>query len=83
MSLFDEIHGGRRDAFSEQGHGYGDFANFRWQHAKSTGVIGALKVIVAEARQSQSDNARQLYGGNISGPEQILTRDVLRYGRRP
>lgn len=83
MSLFDEIHGGRRDAFSEQGKGYGDWSNFRWQHAKQTGVIAALKGIVSQARQAQSDSMRKLYGGPIAGPEQIISRDIERYGRQP
>lgn len=82
-SLFDTIHGGRRDAFGEQGKGYGDWANFRWQHAKESGVVAGLKAIVAEGHKERQENARRLYGGDISGPEQIISRDIERYGRQP
>jgi hypothetical protein len=48
-ALMDSIHLGRREAFGEQGHGYRDWHNFRWQRAKATGVIRDLKKISAGA----------------------------------
>ncbi len=81
MSLFDEIHGGRREAFGEQGHGYSDWANFRWQSAKSSGSIDALKTITNSARAESDARDRQLYGGPVDAASTILTRDALRYGR--
>jgi hypothetical protein len=82
MSLFDDIHTGRREAFGEQGHGYGDWHNFRWQSAKASGVVNALGAIISEARASTEAGDQQLYGGPVDGPETILTRDMLRYGQR-
>lgn len=41
--LFEAIHGGRRGAFSPSGGGYTDYANFRWQYAKSRGIVQELK----------------------------------------
>ncbi len=77
-SLFDEIHGGRAAAFGEQGQGYGDFANFRWQHAKQTGVVAALKDIRDQARADAKADDHRLYGDSIDGASAILNRDIMR-----
>jgi hypothetical protein len=45
-NLFDSLHLGRKNAFSDQGEGYGDFYNFQWQHAKQHGVVNALNEII-------------------------------------
>lgn len=45
-TLFDQLHLGRKMAFSPDGEGYGDFYNFQWQHAKEAGVINALNEII-------------------------------------
>ena len=42
-ALYEDIHGGRRSAFSPSGGGYADYANFRWQYAKANGLISELK----------------------------------------
>ncbi|WP_188187561.1 hypothetical protein [Nonomuraea sp. SYSU D8015] len=44
-ALFEDIHTGRRAAFSDQGAGYSDWANFRWQSHKKNGVVNALRAI--------------------------------------
>ena len=80
LALFDDIHQGRTAAFGEQGSGYSDWHNFRWQHGKETGAIGALRDIIKSARASSDANDIDLYGGPIDGPQTILTRDILRYG---
>jgi hypothetical protein len=46
-SLFNQIHLGRKNAFSPQGEGYGDFYNYQWQRGKKDGIITALKEIIA------------------------------------
>lgn len=81
-SLFDDIHLGRREAFGEQGHGYGDWHNFRWQHAKASGVVGALSAIKA-AEDADTLATKEFINRSIDGPETILTRDMLRYGKTP
>lgn len=45
-NLFDSLHLGRKMAFSNQGEGYGDFANFQWQAGKQDGIINALNEII-------------------------------------
>lgn len=44
-ALFNEIHSGRKIAFSKVGGGYSDFHNYRWQAGKRSGIIQALKNI--------------------------------------
>ena len=83
VALFDDIHVGRRQAFAEQGHGYADWHNFRWQHAKATGVVSALRKLTEEARAASEREDKRLYGGPIDGPDTIITREMMRYGRRP
>lgn len=41
-ALYDDIHLGRHGAFTDQGEGYGDFRNFRWQRAKQMGHAAGL-----------------------------------------
>jgi hypothetical protein len=82
-ALFEDIHGGRREAFGEQGSGYSDWHNFRWQHAKETGVIAGLRNIMSASQQATAMTDAQRYGGPISGPDQILTRDMLDRGNHP
>jgi hypothetical protein len=55
--LFDEIHGARSEAFSPQGTGYADQANFRWQAAKASGVIDNLKSMMLMPRELDVENA--------------------------
>lgn len=45
VALFEEIHGGRREAFSMTGAGYYDFHNYRWQSSKATGAINLLNEV--------------------------------------
>ncbi|MFI6512925.1 hypothetical protein ACIBCT_35450 [Streptosporangium sp. NPDC050855] len=44
-ALYEDIHTGRRSAFTEHGAGYSDWANFRWQSHKRNGVVNALRAI--------------------------------------
>jgi hypothetical protein len=46
-ALFDAIHVGRHEAFRPGGGGYADYANFRWQVHKRSGVVAALKELAA------------------------------------
>jgi hypothetical protein len=70
--MWEMIHRGRQQAFSDTGLGYGDFHNFRWQRAKQLGTVDILRPIVAEA------DAESPVAG-IAAPEDILTRAALRY----
>jgi hypothetical protein len=45
-TMFDTIHLGRKQAFSDMGEGYGDFYNFQWQAAKRDGIITVFNEIL-------------------------------------
>lgn len=45
-TMFDTIHLGRKQAFSDMGEGYGDFYNFQWQAAKRDGIVSAFNEIL-------------------------------------
>lgn len=83
IALFDEIHLGRRAAFGEQGHGYSDWNNFRWQHAKASGVVAALRRLTEDAKAASEAEDKRLYGGPIDAADTIITREMMRYGPRP
>lgn len=76
---FDAIHLGRREAFSPQGHGYGDFANFLWQHGKRSGAVGQLRAIRDVGQRARSSTDTSLYGAPIEGAEKLLNRAAFRY----
>jgi hypothetical protein len=81
-SLYDDIHTGRRRAFAEQGQGYGDFNNFRWQAHKKFGTQAALHAIwSANATGRQADEI-SLYGEPLTSAEQAL-RTASLWNRRP
>ena len=45
-TMYDDIHLGRRQAFSDMGEGYGDFYNYQWQKAKADGIVQAFNEIL-------------------------------------
>jgi hypothetical protein len=76
-NLFDSIHLGRRNAFGPGGEGYGDFYNFRWQSAKSNGVVDALRALKETGDQASALANRSLYGVPLDNAENTLTRASL------
>lgn len=66
-TLWEGIHGGRKAAFGEQGSGYGDFHNFRWQRAKEVGTVDILRGLMDTDTEPEDT------------PEDIITRAALRY----
>jgi hypothetical protein len=73
-SLFEDIHTGRRAAFSDQGHGYSDYSNFRWQRAKETGAVADLHAITEVGSQSRKDQETALYGQPIIPADEAIRR---------
>lgn len=80
-SLFDEIHLGRRAAFSQTGKGYGDFNNFRWQAAKRSGAIAGLSSILDQEKQHEENADAELYGGPIASSDVLMNR--MLFNRKP
>jgi hypothetical protein len=81
-SLFNDIHGGRRDAFGPQGHGYGDYTNFRWQANKESGAVQALHAIASVGEEARKAEETELYGAPIDSAEVVLRRAANQYRDR-
>ena len=81
VALFDEIHQGRHEAFEEQGQGYRDFANYRWQRGKQLGHIQALRAIKDATKEARKDAEFKLYGQELKSTEHVLTAAALRRAR--
>ena len=77
QSLFNEIHGGRREAFGAQGTGYGDYHNFRWQYGKRSGAVKVLSDLSQVGKQAHEAEEADLYGGPILGANEALARAAL------
>ena len=81
--LWDDIHGGRHEAFREGGHGYGDYHNFRWQRAKETGVVQSLQAILGVRKAATEAMDSELYGGPIAPADEALSRAAMVSRTRP
>ena len=76
-ALYGLIHGGRSEAFSPTGAGYGDFHNYRWQAGKRSGAIGLLKEVRSvSAKHFATANVVELPDASA------LIRKAALYGRR-
>jgi hypothetical protein len=74
-SLYDDIHIGRRQAFTGHGKGYSDYNNFRWQAAKRAGIISNLLDVIHAVPKSDIKSADE------SLQEAMFHRMGTRYGR--
>jgi len=77
-SLYDEIHHGRKIAFSMTGSGYSDFNNYRWQAGKQSGAVGALKQIKQYAESARESHEAETYGVDLPSAD-VLTRRAAIY----
>jgi len=73
-ALFDDIHTGRKYAFSPFGAGYGDVHNYRWQAGKSSGIIQALKKLKEVSSQSRKQFEQQTYGMELPDANTLIRR---------
>lgn len=78
-ALFDEIHEGRKHAFSSAGEGYADFTNYRWQSGKQAGIIQPLKQL-KDAHQTAS--AGETYGLSLPSADIMVRRAASQYIQR-
>jgi hypothetical protein len=76
-ALYDSIHLGRKQAFSQGGSGYGDYYNFRWQYHKQQGTAQALHAVGSAHSEAREEFNSTLYGGAISGADVALRRAAL------
>jgi hypothetical protein len=76
-ALFDDIHLGRHAAFSAQGEGYGDYANFRWQAHKEAGTVQALNALATMDANAHSAEQQHLYGAPLDSASKALAKAAL------
>lgn len=81
VNMYEDIHMGRRLAFSGEGQGYADFHNYRWQAAKREGTIQALKPIRDQAMALAAQTAQETYGVELPDTTTLIRRAAL-YGKR-
>ena len=72
--LFEDIHSSRRMAFSEQGAGYSDFYNYRWQAGKKYGTVPALRKMRDYLDAYKANQADETYGIDLPSTETLIRR---------
>lgn len=77
--LFDEVHTGRKAAFGSGGAGYADYANFRWQAGKRSGVIPAMKRLRDYDRDNRVRDDFETYGMELPDTETLIRRAMAAY----
>ena len=77
IAIYDEIHKGRKIAFSQIGSGYSDFNNYRWQAGKKSGIVQALRSIKDQRTNEMTESQKELYGVELPTPD-VLIRRTLR-----
>jgi len=75
-AVFDEIHGGRKTAFSQIGAGYADFNNYRWQAGKKSGAIQALRSIKDQRDMRLKAENKELYGVELPNTSTLIRRTM-------
>ena len=76
-ALFEDLHHGRGFAFSPSGQGYADYANFRWQAGKKTGVVQALKQLKEISTKTRQEFESNTYGMELPTANVLVRRAAL------
>lgn len=79
VAFYDDIHTGRKSAFSSTGAGYADFNNYRWQAGKKSGAVHALKAIKQYKDERKKDFDISTYGVELPNTETLIRRAATRY----
>jgi hypothetical protein len=78
-ALFEDIHEGRKHAFSPSGQGYGDVYNYRWQSGKASGVVQALKELKEISKKTKQEFEAQTYGMELPTTSTLIRRAATHY----
>jgi|GEM_PF-2958081 hypothetical protein len=73
-ALYEDIHQGRKLAFSEEGQGYLDYNNYRWQAGKESGIVQALGRLKEISDMSARDFAAATYGIELPNVSTLIRR---------
>lgn len=76
-ALYDDIHEGRKFAFSPSGEGYADFNNYRWQAGKHLGTVQALKQMHQYWAAIQESEAQHTYGVELPDTATLIRRAIM------
>ena len=76
IAFYDDIHSGRKIAFSKVGGGYADFNNYRWQAGKRSGTVQALRSIKDAKTAVESEKHQKLYGVELPDVGTLLRRTL-------
>lgn len=75
-AMFEDIHSSRSNAFSPSGAGYADFANYRWQAGKQSGVVPALKKMHSMSKEASERFSKETYGIELPDTSTLLRRTM-------
>jgi hypothetical protein len=73
-ALFEDIHSGRRSAFSPSGQGYSDIANYRWQAGKQSGTVQALRKLKDIQDKGRKSFEESTYGMELPDARTLIRR---------
>lgn len=77
VDMYDELHKGRKIAFSTTGSGYADFHNYRWQAGKRSGIVPALRRLKEyKAEYEKAENIKK-YGVELPSTDTLILRAAL------
>ena len=75
-AMFEDIHSSRSNAFSPSGAGYADYANYRWQAGKQSGVVPALKKLHSMSKEASERFSKETYGIELPDTSTLLRRTM-------
>jgi hypothetical protein len=76
IAFYDDVHHGRKIAFSQVGSGYADFHNYRWQAGKKSGAIQALRAIKDQREAQEKKMQNELYGIELPTTSTLIRRSL-------
>lgn len=74
VAFYEDIHAGRKVAFSKIGAGYSDFNNYRWQAGKRSGAVHALKAIKEYKDLNEEEKQLDTYGIELPDADTLIRR---------
>lgn len=78
VAFYEDIHAGRKIAFSPVGAGYADFNNYRWQAGKRSGIIQALRKIKDYHDSALESDELDTYGVELPSASTLIRRAASR-----
>jgi hypothetical protein len=73
-ALYKDIHESRSSAFSPQGMGFSDFANYRWQAGKRSGAVNSLRKLHSMAEEASAKFSTETYGMELPSTDTLIRR---------